>query len=296
MICPKDFKGSVRENEPLAGLTSWRIGGPACFLIEPESESDLAALVVHLKRKGACYRILGGGTNLLVEDGGVETAVLRLSSSVFAGMIFRGQTAELGAGLSLKKFVAAAMKQGLCGFEHLAGIPGSVGGAAVMNAGKGREGGSISDIIDSVRVMDCCGRISELPSRSIKFSYRASGLDDLIVLSVKIKLAAAADMAAVRKRVKDYAVYRIQTQDFTRPSAGCVFKNPDGDSAGRMLDACGLKGRRCGGAVFSKRHANFILNMGGASCADVLSLMDTAVSSVKERFGAILEPEVKLWR
>jgi len=296
MICPKDFKGSVRENEPFAGLTSWRIGGPACFLIEPESERDLAALAVHLKREGVCYRILGGGTNLLVDDGGVKTAVLRLSSPLFTGMTFRAETAELGAGLSLKKFVAAAMKQGLCGFEHLAGIPGSVGGAAVMNAGKGREGGSISDIIEGVRVMDYCGRSLELARRSIKFSYRASGLDDFIVLSVKVKLAAAADMAAVRKRVKDYAVYRTQTQDFTRPSAGCVFKNPDGDSAGRMLDACGLKGRRCGGAVFSRRHANFILNMGGASCADVLSLMDTAVSSVKERFGTILEPEVKLWR
>ncbi len=276
-------------------MTSWKIGGPAGLLIEPESERDLSALAEHFKREGADYRILGGGTNLLVEDGGVRTAVLRLSSPGFSGMVFRGPAAELGAGLSLKKFVAAAMEQGLCGFEHLAGIPGSVGGAAVMNAGKGGDGGSISDIIESVRVMDCRGRSSELPRRSIRFSYRASGLDGLIVLSVKVRLCAA-DKDKVRKRIRDYAVYRARTQDLSRPSAGCVFKNPSGDSAGRMIDACGLKGRRCGGAAFSQRHANFILNMGGASCADVRSLMDTAVSLVKERFGTALEPEIRLWR
>lgn len=296
MICPKDFKGSVRENEPLYGLTSWRIGGPADILIEPATEGDLCALVAHMHKEGTVYRVLGGGSNLLVEDGGVKAAVLRLSSSDFTGMAFSGCGAELGAGLSLKRFVVSAMDRGLCGFEHLAGIPGTAGGAVVMNAGQGREGGSFSDIIESVRVMDACGKVGEIPRSAIDFSYRSGGLDGFIVVSVKVRLAFAAGKEAVRKRIRDYAARRAATQDLTRPSAGCVFKNPPGDSAGRMIDACGLKGRRCGGAAFSERHANFIINLGAASSFDVLSLMETAVSLVKERFGAVLEPEIKLWR
>ncbi|MFZ2384891.1 MAG: UDP-N-acetylmuramate dehydrogenase [Candidatus Omnitrophota bacterium] len=296
MNCPKGFRGHIRENEPLAGLTSWKIGGPAKFIIEPDSEKDLSLMLAYLEREGAPFLVLGGGSNLLVDDSGVGAAVLRLCSPKFRGSVFRGCLAEAGAGVPLKKFVASAMEAGLCGFEFLAGIPGTIGGAVMMNAGKGREGGAIADIVEGVTVVDYSGRRSELPRRSINFSYRESGLGDFIITSVKFKLGAAADSSAVKKRIKEYAVYRVSTQDLTRPSAGCVFRNPPGDSAGRLIDACGLKGRRYGGAAFSERHANFIVNLGAAGSSDVRSLMESAVSSVKERFSVTLEPEVKLWR
>jgi len=296
MNCPKGFRGSVRRNEPLAGLTSWKIGGPAKFIVEPGSGQDLSLMLAHFEREGILFLVLGGGSNLLVDDGGVEAAVLRLCSPGFSGLVFRGCLAEAGAGVPLRKFVASAAAAGLCGFEFLAGIPGTVGGAVMMNAGKGREGGSIADIVESVTAVDRSGREIELRRRSINFSYRESGLDGLIITSVKLKLAGAADSQAVKKRIGEYVCYRVSTQDFTRPSAGCVFKNPPGDSAGRLIDACGLKGRRSGGAAFSQRHANFILNLGGAFSSDVRTLMESAVSSVKERFSVTLEPEVRLWR
>jgi UDP-N-acetylmuramate dehydrogenase len=218
---------------------------------------------------------------------------LHLNQPVFKSISYRGNAIEAGSGLMLGQLILAAKNRGLSGLEFLAGIPGTLGGALVMNAGA--WGRSISEIVEKVRVMDYNGTIKILERKEIKFAYRRSSLARYIILSARLKLAKKSKKE-IAESIKQFLQCRRNTQDVSSPNAGCVFKNPAGKSAGKLIDLCGLKGKRIGGACVSQRHANFILNKGNAGSGDVLKLMSLIRKRVKAQFKVNLEPEIKIWR
>jgi len=290
----KNLKGKVLFNEPLAPRTTYGIGGKAAFFIEPRDTQDLKTAVLALKKEGIRFFIIGAGSNLLIKDNALEAAVISLSSPHFKKVFFLDEMVEAGAGVMLVSLIKSCADKGLSGLEFLTGVPGTLGGALCMNAGQAKEGYSISDVVESVTVMDDKAAIKKMPRSKIKFSYRHSSLSRYIILGVGLRLQGQ-DKEKIKEEIRKYAVYRKGSQGAAARSAGCVFKNPEGDSAGRLIDACGLKGRRAGGAVISTEHANFILNKGRASARDVLTLMRLVKKEVKDKFGIILREEVKIW-
>ncbi len=293
MIWWKNLKGKVRLNEPLARHTTFKIGGPAEFFLNPKDADDLKELLLAAKKEKFPVLVLGAGSNILAGDEGIRAAVVRLDSPCFKKVMVMGDRIEAGSGLGLRQLVELARQRGLSGTEFLAGIPGTVGGALVMNAGA--WGKNIAGIVESVKVMDHQGKINVLSRSRIKFSYRSSDLGGFIILSASLKLNKM-DKKEISDNIKECLRHRFDSQDASLPNAGCIFKNPPGESAGRLIDMCGLKGKKIGGAVISRRHANFILNQGHASASDVLRLADLVVKSVKERFELTLEPEIKIWQ
>jgi UDP-N-acetylmuramate dehydrogenase len=296
MNCPKSLRKKCKENEPLARHTTFGSGGPAeLFVRVPHCAGLKAALKAARTVKARC-RVIGAGSNILALDAGVEGMVLKLDSACFRKISLRGTRATVGAGASLASLVQACSRRGLSGLEFLAGIPGTVGGGLAMNCGVSRAGVrlSIADRVEEIDVMDYNGRRSALPRRGLRFGYRSSGLSRYIILSATFRLQKAS-RAAVKNTVHASLAAR-SGQDYRFPSAGCVFRNPHGKSAGRLIDSCGLKARRAGGARISERHANFIVNTGRASARDVLALMELAKKKVRERFGITLVPEIKIWK
>ncbi len=289
------LKGKFRLLEPLKDRVTFKIGGRARYFAEPADEEDLRLLLSLAKREKVRVLILGAGSNLLVDDKGVNALVIRLSAPYFKKLIFQGRSVEAGAGVKLAGFISAAVRRDLGGYEFLAGIPGTVGGALVMNAGQSRQGQSIADLIDRVRVMDYNGNIKNLVSGKINFSYRKSGLDKYIILSARFNLRRR-NKDKVKAVIKERLCRRRQSQDLSLPSAGCVFRNPAGDSAGRLIELAGLKGKKIGGAEVSSRHANFIVNRRDASSRDVLVLMQALRKKVKNKFKIALEPEIRIWK
>ncbi len=288
----KSLKGKVKRKEPLKGHTSYRIGGKARFFIEPKDAEDLRIVVRQTRRSGLTLFVLGAGSNVLALDRGVAGVVVKLNSPFFKQISFSGNRCQVGSALALGALVQAAKKRALSGIEFLCGIPGTVGGALVMNAGA--WGKSISGCVQEVTVMDKIGRVKVLKRNNIDFAYRRSGLGKYIVLAAQLRLKKS-DIESIEGRIKKFLAQRHKNQDNTSPNAGCVFKNPPNDSAGRLIDRCGLKGRRIGGAVISSRHANFILNDSHARAADVLALMRLAKKEVKNKFKVSLEPEIRIW-
>jgi len=287
------IKSSVKSAEQLKKYTSFKIGGPAEFFVEPKDLGDLKLLLkAALRHKIAIY-ILGAGSNILVADQGVRGLVLRLSSPAFKKIGSSGETLEAGSGLRLSGLIQYCLKDGLSGLEFLAGIPGTVGGALCMNAGC--WGKSISAAVETVLVMDYRAHAKTLLKKEIKFSYRKSSLRNYIILSAKFRLKQAS-RSEIEKKIKLYLRQRRRLQDNAYPNAGCVFINPRQDSAGRLIDACGLKGKKVGGAIISRRHANFILNQKRSSADDVLKLMQLARAAVRRKFNINLEPEIKIWQ
>jgi UDP-N-acetylmuramate dehydrogenase len=193
----------------------------------------------------------------------------------------------------LSQIISSAQRRGLSGLEFLTGIPGTVGGALAMNAGI--EKASIGNLVEEVTVMDYNNRIKNLSKEDIKFGYRKSSLSKFIILNAHLRLIAK-EKREIINRIKRHINYRLKTQDISKPCAGCIFKNPKGVSAGRLIDLCGLKGVKIGGAYISRRHGNFILNLGTATLADVLGLMDLAKKRVKKKFNINLEPEIIIWQ
>jgi UDP-N-acetylmuramate dehydrogenase len=288
----KDFARIVTENVPLSRLTSIRVGGPARFLYEPRTENELAGLVAALESEKVLSRIIGGGTNILASDGGFDGAVIRMAGE-FARIEFDGTRAVAGAAGQLSRLVRECAERGLAGAEGLVGIPGSIGGALVMNAG-GRWG-EIGQIVESVRILGRDGSAKELPASAITFEYRHSSLRGQVVLSAAFRLCES-DPKTVKAAGEGFLAEKRAAQDLGAASAGCVFKNPPGDvSAGALIDRAGLKGAKLGGAQISQVHANFIVNAGGATAKDVLGLAELAKSRVREAFGVDLEYEVELW-
>jgi UDP-N-acetylmuramate dehydrogenase len=286
--------GRVRAGEPLARHTSFRIGGPADVLVEPETRAELALVLREARAAGIRVVVLGGGSNVLVGDGGLRGVVVKLGSGfsrVTWAATADGATVHAGAAVRLGRLARAAVARGLSGLEYAEGIPGTVGGALFMNAGA--YGGEVSETVDAVEGVDGrTGDALDLRGSELAFRYRRSSLaPGFVVTAVRFRLRrdplARARMAEARTR-------RTASQPHGSANAGSIFKNPPGDHAGRLIETAGLKGARAGRARISERHANFIVNEGGARAVEVKALMDLAQRVVWERNGVWLEPEVQL--
>jgi UDP-N-acetylmuramate dehydrogenase len=286
------FPIKYRCAEPLDKHTTFRIGGNAQYWAEPKDTRQLAHLVAWCREHKKRVRIIGSGSNILVPDRGVSGIVVKLSSASFRTIERSGARITVGAGMPLAGLVSFCVRSGLSGVEFLSGIPGTVGGAIAGNAGT--KDMSIGDLVEFVDIMDYNGQVKRM-DRNLEFSYRSSNLSGCVILQARLKLVNR-DKKAIRRIISGYVSSRRASQGAGWRSAGCCFKNPDGDSAGRLIDACGFKGARCGSAVVSQRHANFILNDGGAKASDVMALMRRISRKVKKRYGIRLEPEIKIWR
>lgn len=270
--------------EPLAPYTTLKIGGPADYFVRPGTPDELRAAVEAARDADLPVRLLGSGANLLVGDGGVRGLVIHL------GRMRRREGLHVEAGYNLAKLVRETVDAGLGGLEALAGVPACVGGAVAMNAG-GRHG-DISGAIRYVDVLTPAGSPRRLDRRDIPFRYRSWGLDSHVVLAAGFDLRPDPD---ARRRCDEILAAKKASQPLGTHNAGCVFKNPPGAGAGRMIDECGLKGARVGGATVSRKHANFIVNEGGGTATDVRILIDLVRDRVRARFGTELELEILLW-
>jgi len=284
------FRGAASTEERLGPRTTWRIGGPAELFLAPETAEELVSAIAALRAEGMPWRVLGGGSNLLVSDRGVRGAVLCLAR--MASVRREGETIVADAGAELHRVVRYAAAEGLCGAENLAGIPGTVGGAIFGNAG-GRHG-DIGAITTRLDLLDAEGRVETIEPPPGFFRYRRSSVGGRIVLRAVLKLVPA-DPAAVTERSRSIILERRRTQPGWVGNAGCVFKNPPGHSAGRLIDLAGCKGMREGGVEVSRVHANFFENVAQGSSDDVERLIDRVRETVLRREGIELEEEVRRW-
>lgn len=287
---------AVRREEVLATRTTLRVGGAARILAEPAGEADLAAILQRTTALGVPVIMLGRGSNLLVPDAGVDAVVISLGHPAWQHFAPEADgRVRVGAGLRLKNLCGLATKAGLVGFEFLEGIPGNVGGALRMNAGA--MGGWMFDVVDEVRVMSRQGVARTYAKAEMHVDYRhCAELETAIALEALLRPARVApgEDEAIRRQIDAYRDKRHHSQP-REPSAGCIFKNPPDNSAGRLIDQAGLKGERIGGAEVSTVHANFIINRGGATAADVIALVRRVRARVQEASGVTLEPEVLLY-
>ena len=278
--------------EPMSAHTSLGIGGPADVFIAPGSLANLVDAVNALNRMNVKFMPLGGGSNVLVRDGGIEGAVLDMHGVGNIEPNSDPAVLKVGAGVRLQELVAYAKREGLSGIEGLVGIPGLVGGAVVGNAGS--FGSEIMQVVERVDVIYPGGSVESIPRRNISAGYRRGGIPvEAVVLSVGIRLvkSTAEEVAA---RTQANLDSKKATQPIGERSAGSVFKNPPGDHAARLIDAAGCKGMRVGGAEVSTVHAGFIINTGGASAADFLGLMEIVSGRVRQMSGVTLEPEIRM--
>ena len=283
------FGARVRFDEPLALHTSLRIGGAAEAWVEAETEEELRQLLSLCAERGAPFLAVGGGTNLLVRDGGFRGVAARLAGRL-AETRFDGREAVSGGGARLQTLVAGALRRGLAGLERLAGIPGTVGGAVRMNAGAG--GAAIGDRVAWARLLDPSGAARRVEGTAMGFGYRECGAARRAVV-VEVGLALVpGDPSALAAEAEARLRSRAERLP-AEPSAGCVFRNPPGGPpAGALIERLGLKGAREGGAAVHARHANVIVNRGSATAADVLSLMGLIEERVREATGTVLVPEL----
>jgi UDP-N-acetylmuramate dehydrogenase len=288
----EEFTEIVKRDEPLAPYTWLKLGGLAQFFIEPRSEDELVNVVRVCCEQGIPVRILGGGSNLIVRDEGVSGAVLRLSHPCFAEVRIEGNRVTAGAGALLSHVISETVREGLAGFENLAGIPGTIGGALHGNAG-GRHG-EISQYVRRVTVLTVSGEKLVRSEDELLFDYRQSNLDELLILDAEFELQPDTP-DEIAQRLRKIWITKKASQPLSSQTAGCIFKNPRGQRAGQLIEQAGLKGARIGGAEINDRHANFIVTHEGASCSDVMRLMDLVRSKVADQFGVHLEPEVKIW-
>jgi UDP-N-acetylmuramate dehydrogenase len=284
------LRGELRQNVPLAPYTHVRIGGPAAWFVEPLTEED-AALAAHACHEtGVPLFVLGGGSNLLVSDAGVEGVVLSLSR---LDRIVRDRERIIaGAGVSLPSLLRKTREVGLAGLETLTGIPAVVGGAVAMNAGT--KEGETFDVLESLVVIEPGGELRSRGKQEFPFHYRDGGLEGRIVLQATFALRPD-DPDAILRRFEESLRRRNATQPVAQHSVGCVFQNPPGDVAGRLIEAAGLKLLRRGAVSVSSKHANYFVNDGEGTCRDFLELMEEVQRVVRERFGVELRPEVKIW-
>ena len=287
-----DFSEITRRDEPLAPYTWMKIGGPAQFLIQPRTPEELVQVVKTCDQIEAPVKLLGGGSNLLVRDAGVGGVVLRIYGEPFAKVEVTDDLVRAGAGAMLTTVISHTVNAGLAGMETLVGIPGTVGGALHGNAG-GRIG-DIGQFVESVTALTMTGEVVTRTKDELTFGYRESSLDDLIILEATFRLQSD-DPEEITRHMRKLWISKKATQPYSFQSAGCVFKNPRGMSAGLLIDQAGLRGTRIGNAEISDRHANFIVSHPGASSADVQRLIDLARSKVAEQFGVDLELEIEVW-
>lgn len=287
----ENFRERLKMNQSLAEFTSFRIGGPADLFVTVENEPELMRAKSAAHRAGVPTFCLGHGTNLLVSDRGIRGLVIRLGAG-FNKISIDDVKVTAGAGVDFRELVETVVERGLEGLEFGEGIPGTVGGGLVMNAGA--FGGEIARVVTLVHGVTAEGEARALTPDEVNFAYRRTNLPPHFVISrVDFELRHG-DRDKLRERVMEVRAKRASRQPRGVPNAGSIFKNPPGNFAGRLLEAAGMKGHRIGGAAFSEQHANFIVNLGGARADDVHALIEIARAKVMESSGVVLEPEVKL--
>ena len=284
-------EAKVLVNEPMASHTTFRIGGPADYFVMPQTAKELAEVLKLCKEETMPYFILGNGSNLLVGDKGFRGVVIQLYKN-FDGIQIDGTTVTAKAGAMLIRVAKEAAKAGLTGLEFASGIPGTIGGAMVMNAGA--YGGEMKDVVTAVTVLTKDGEIKTLTGEEMNFRYRGSVVEDegYIVLESVMELKNG-NPEEIQLRIEELSIQRKTKQPIEYPSAGSTFKRPEGYFAGKLIQDSGLRGYQVGGAQVSEKHCGFVINAGGATAADVMQLMQDVSDKVNAQFGVTLEPEVK---
>lgn len=286
----RQLSGPVRRDEAMARHTTYRIGGPAALLIVCDTIADLSNTIALLSDEGMAWTVLGKGSNVLVSDDGYDGAVIILGKE-FKRHRTEGEQVRSGAGVILAALVQDAYSRGLSGIEFAVGIPGTVGGALAMNAGSRDQW--IGERVESVTLYVPGDGLAVLRGPEIEWGYRSSGLPERGVIVECSLLLEQGDRERIRRTMDARFRSRKSTQPMGTPNAGSVFVNPEGDSAGRLIEACGLKGYSVGAAQVSDVHANFMVNTGGATAADVLALIAHVREAVNERYGIQLETELR---
>lgn len=287
------MRGAVRAGELLSKHTTFRIGGPCDAFAEPSGIDGFVGALKFLREENINHIVIGQGSNVLFGDGGFRGCVLHAGSGI-SWVSIDGETVDAGAGALLGALVGRTAENGLAGVESLAGIPGTVGGAIRMNAGA--FGQWISVPLQNVDFIDGAGEQRRMDKNEVGFRYRWSFFQEhpeRVIISARFKLYRESP-EALKKRISEINRQRRAKQPFGYPSAGSFFKNPEGEPAGALIDRAGLKGLRVGGAEVSQAHANFIINAGGATAADVVALAREVRRRVGEVFGVTLEPEVRI--
>ena len=291
MFCDLLGEDRVFTEEAMSQHTTFKIGGPADYFLMPDKGEDVGRVIKICKEKEIPYFILGNGSNLLVGDGGYRGAVIQIYRNM-SSVTVEGNEITAQAGALLSAVAAAAKNASLTGFEFAGGIPGTIGGAVVMNAGA--YGGEMKDVLTEVTVMNAEGDIFTLPTEELELGYRTSIIKTAgyIVLEAKIRLKEG-DPEVIRETMKDLTIRRTTKQPLEYPSAGSTFKRPEGYFAGKLIMDSGLAGYQVGGAPVSEKHCGFVINAGDATARDVRTLMDNVRDIVYKKYGVTLEPEVK---
>ena len=289
----------LRRNEGLDRHTTYRVGGPADVMCLPETRSELLEAVTAAHVRGIPWLVLGNGSNVLFSDEGFRGLVVKIRGSTPAeGTLWHlkqeGEFIRVGAGVSLPRLARSAAATGLSGLEFCTGIPGVVGGSIRGNAGA--HGSDLGRVLESIELLQPPGNVVTIPASEAGFSYRKSGIDrDSIVTGAVFRLTPD-EPENVYERIRDFTEYRKRTQPSSDQSAGCMFKNPEGGKAGRLIDAAGCKGLQVGGSRVSDVHGNFVVNQGGATASDALRLIDLVRERVYQRTGVALELEVRVMK
>lgn len=284
-------KDNVKIDEPMKLHTTFRVGGPADFFVLPQTKEEIRDIICLCRHENVPYYIVGNGSNLLVGDQGYRGVILQISRKMNAIEV-QGDRITAQAGALLSQIASKALDVGLAGFEFASGIPGTLGGACMMNAGA--YGGEMREVLASVAVMTQEGEFVRLGADELELGYRTSvfAKKGYIVLEADILLEAG-DKEAIRERMEELKQKRNEKQPLEYPSAGSTFKRPEGYFAGKLIEDAGLRGFRVGGAQVSEKHCGFVINKGQATAEDVMELMRQVSERVESKFGVRLEPEVK---
>ncbi len=290
-LCRTVGEQGVKRDEPMKKHTTFRIGGPADIFITPEDESQFLAAVRLCRQEGMPYYILGNGSNLLVSDSGYRGAVIETEKAL-SRLEADGETLKAGAGILLSVLAKEALRLSLTGLESASGIPGTLGGGVVMNAGA--YGFELKDVLESVRLLDREGNVRTVPAGELKLGYRYSMIPETgsIVLEAALRLKKG-DPEAIRARMEELAAQRKSKQPLEYPSAGSTFKRPEGYFAGKLIDDAGLRGFQVGGAQVSEKHCGFVINRGDATAEDVMELCRQVQEKVFQKFGVRMDMEIR---
>lgn len=291
-LCKIVSEDQILKDEPMDKHTTFRAGGKADYLVMPSNEEQVRDLVLLLKKKNVPYYVMGNGSNLLVRDRGFKGVIIQIARKMNQIRV-EGETIYAQAGALLSKIAAQALGEGLTGFEFASGIPGTLGGAVMMNAGA--YGGEMKQVIVNACVLTSAGEIAVIPADLMELGYRTSvfAKNQDIILSAQLKLEYGNE-AVIREYMDELKEQRVSKQPLEYPSAGSTFKRPEGYFAGKLIQDAGLRGFQVGGAQVSEKHCGFVINKDHATATDILSLMEQVSDKVEAEFGVRLEPEVKI--
>lgn len=290
-LCNMLGEENVLCNEPMSAHTTFRVGGPADYFVTPRSEEALAELAAFVTKEGIPHYILGNGSNLLVGDKGYRGVIIQIGRSLGEVRV-EGDEICAQAGVSLARLAAEAREASLTGLEFASGIPGTLGGAVMMNAGA--YGGEMKQVVVGARALAPSGEIREIPVEKLELGYRTSifAQNEDVILGAALKLKKG-DVNQIQKNMDELKRRRMEKQPLEYPSAGSTFKRPEGHFAGKLIEDAGLRGFSVGGAQVSEKHCGFVINKGGATAADIVSLMEQVAERVERTSGVRLKPEVR---